>query len=509
MKKLLFITMSVLISANLLAQVSNSNFMRIQSNDIKLGRGLPTGTQITDINQQRAYILNAPANSTDSLENITDKFEITVWRHDAINGVIYPNPINSNVGIGTSIPQATLDVAGHIWQTQLGNSVFLGYEAGLVDDLSENDNVFVGYQAGKANTSGFENVAVGYQAFSSNTTGYKNIAIGNGSLRNTTTGFDNVSIGYESMTANETGTFNVAIGKFALQNNLNGDRNVAIGSCLADNISGNGNIAIGEAALTKTSGNYNVAVGLSALQNQEGISYNVAVGYRCFQYNTGGSNNTGLGYAASQYNSTGANNVSIGQSALNKNTSGINNVVIGSFAANTGSVLRSNVYIGYRSGYNAQSSDNNTCLGYYSGYSLNSGFGNSFLGWSAGQDAIAASYNIVIGYDVQLPDNNGDNQLNIGNAIYSTDLAVGMIGLQNYQEVQIDSIFTEISTEDDNAIVTAGGIKRFVESSMAKLKVLSSSPLTPEDGTIYYSSTDNNIHIYSSGNWYSINMSID
>ena len=51
----------------------------------------------------------------------------------------------SNVGIGTATPGAKLDVAGRIWQTNTGQSVFLGEGAGLNDDLSNNDNVFTSH----------------------------------------------------------------------------------------------------------------------------------------------------------------------------------------------------------------------------------------------------------------------------------------------------------------------------------------------------------------------------
>jgi hypothetical protein len=83
-----------------------------------------------------------------------------------------------NVGIGTTSPAQKLDVVGKISLKDAGDSIFVGYEAGLNDDASANRNVGVGYQALRANTTAAENTAVGYQALYSNTTGDSNTAHG-------------------------------------------------------------------------------------------------------------------------------------------------------------------------------------------------------------------------------------------------------------------------------------------------------------------------------------------
>ena len=85
---------------------------------------------------------------------------------------------NKGLGIGTISPGARLDVAGHIWQTSTGRSVFLGENAGNNDDFSNNYNVFVGYNAGTANTTGYDNTAIGYKAMEAVTSGHWNTAIG-------------------------------------------------------------------------------------------------------------------------------------------------------------------------------------------------------------------------------------------------------------------------------------------------------------------------------------------
>ncbi|MBL4704843.1 MAG: hypothetical protein JKY54_09995, partial [Flavobacteriales bacterium] len=52
--------------------------------------------------------------------------------------------VNDSIGIGTATPGARLEVAGRISQTGLGSSVFIGEDAGLNDDLTNNWNSFVG-----------------------------------------------------------------------------------------------------------------------------------------------------------------------------------------------------------------------------------------------------------------------------------------------------------------------------------------------------------------------------
>ncbi|RLD41470.1 MAG: hypothetical protein DRI89_09720 [Bacteroidetes bacterium] len=107
--------------------------------------------------------------------------------------------VQDKVGIGTSSPGEKLDVAGHIWQTSTGYSVFLGENAGSSDDLSDNNNVFIGYNAGNSNTSGYNNTAIGFEAMKAVTDGTYNTALGHyayltGNYSNSTALGDGASI---------------------------------------------------------------------------------------------------------------------------------------------------------------------------------------------------------------------------------------------------------------------------------------------------------------------------
>ncbi|MEL6988410.1 MAG: hypothetical protein AAGK97_11330 [Bacteroidota bacterium] len=136
-----------------------------------------------------------------------------------------------------------------------GKSVFIGEEAGINDDLTDNNNVFVGFRAGKENQSGINNVAVGEQA-----------------LQNGTAGNNNVAIGKQAMAAN-TGNNNVGIGFNAAENNTSGEKNTAVGGFAGfANQTGNRNTLIGYEAGRGTSAevNDNVMIGHQAGKNETG-----------------------------------------------------------------------------------------------------------------------------------------------------------------------------------------------------------------------------------------------
>ena len=82
-------------------------------------------------------------------------------------------------------------------KTDAGNasSIFLGEQAGLDDDGTNNNNVGVGYRSLYNNIDGYNNTAVGNSSLISNTTGYENTAIGVDAGLTNITGHSNVFIG--------------------------------------------------------------------------------------------------------------------------------------------------------------------------------------------------------------------------------------------------------------------------------------------------------------------------
>ena len=144
----------------------------------------------------------------------------------------------------------------------------------------------------------------------------------------------------------------------------------------------------GGAGNNTMTGGYNTGEGLSALASNTSGVFNVANGYYALYTNTTGFSNTANGLYSLYYNSSGSNNTGNGADALLHNDTGSNNT------GNGVNTLHFN---------NAGS--NNTALGYQSAYNL------------------TGSSNIAIGYNVDLPSNSGNQQLNIGNLIYGVGVS--------------------------------------------------------------------------------------
>ncbi len=246
-----------------------------------------------------------------------------------------------------------------------GSSIFLGIDAGTNDDGTNNQNVGIGYKALFTNRTGVNNVATGVDALYSNTTGTNNIATGYRALYHNTVGNDNIATGYQALFNNTIGLNNIASGHRALHKNISGHNNIANGAyALYKNTIGNRNIAIGDSTLLEsTSGNKNIAIGTHALTNNSTGNHNIATGFKALYNNT-----------------TGVRNIANGHEALFNNTEGVYNIATGSEALHMNKTGHHNVAIGRNALYHSTGSNN-----------------------------------IGIGYNVQVPNSSGSNQIRLGN----------------------------------------------------------------------------------------------
>lgn len=322
---------------------------------------------------------------------------------------------SDSIGIGVANPEAKLHVAGHISQSGLGNSTFLGYEAGKNDDLSYNNNCFIGYQSGKYNDTGSNNAVVGAHAFTKNTSGSYNVACGRKALNENTTGSYNVANGSLALQYNTTGWFNTSTGNEALFANTTGHGNTANGYyALHSNTTGYSNIAIGVRSLFKNTDRSNlVAIGDSALySNGQGASSsshatnNTAIGSKALYSNTTGYNNTAIGNQSLYFNTTGYSNVAMGVSALKSNTDRSNLVAIGDFALYNNGIGVSSYYhatkntaVGFKTLYSNTFGYGNTAIGYQSLYSNIGGYENTANGVGALKANTFGNLNTANGYE--------------------------------------------------------------------------------------------------------------
>lgn len=294
-------------------------------------------------------------------------------------------------------------------------SAFWGYQAGNLDDLSNNKNSFIGYQSGANTTNGFSNTGIGYQSLNGNTigssntsagyqsmykntTGYQNTASGAGAMYNNTTGYQNSVAGYQTLYSNLGGYGNTASGFQALYSNTSGYLNTAYGyKPLYSNNTGSYNIGIGAAAMySNTSGQHNIAIGDSALYTNTSTDSSIAIGNRALFRNTTGFGNIAVGTNAMYANTTGNRNLVAGHNALYSNDTHSYNTAVGNYALYS---CKSdyNTAFGYKSLYSTTTGNANTAVGAFSLFKNTTGFYNVVGGDSVMYSNIIGNENVALG----------------------------------------------------------------------------------------------------------------
>jgi hypothetical protein len=189
-----------------------------------------------------------------------------------------------------------------------------------------------------------------------------NTSFGANSLLTPTTGYRNTAIGSNVLPSNSSGKINVAVGDKSMFRNTTGSENTAVGvGSLFNNILGTNNTAIGRNALTTSTASFNTAIGHSALLENTTGTGDLAVGNSTLFKNTTGNFNTANGSQALANNTTGNNNTALGFQTLAGAAplSGANpNITTGN----------NNTAVGYQSFYNNLIGSNNVGLGNQAGF---------------------------------------------------------------------------------------------------------------------------------------------
>ncbi|WP_170826816.1 tail fiber domain-containing protein [Flavobacterium caeni] len=340
----------------------------------------------------------------------------------------------------------------------------------FIGTTDDNDLVFKRNSV-PAGRIGIGSIAFGTNALALNTTADKNIAIGADALA--AQSFSNGGAPYT--------TDNVAIGNRALRNNnptttSNGAQNVAVGtSSLFSNTTGSRNVAIGaESMYDNTTGSGNMGIGLAALRNNETGDANVALGVGALMNNTTGSDNIGIGKSALISNTIGEMNSAFSSQALSNNTTGSYNLAQGFSALMSNTSGNSNTAIGAQALQDNPDGSNNVAVGVVSMAILTNGSSNTAIGANAMRFQTAGSSNIAIGNFAGVPSLTGSNQLSIGNMIYGTGMNSGLtshIGINEpapNAKLQINASSASNPNNSDGIIIPRIGVFPVVNPAAAQ-----------------------------------------
>jgi hypothetical protein len=320
-----------------------------------------------------------------------------------------------------------------------GSNNFFGYQAGYNSTTGDYNNFF-GYQAGYNSTTGTYNNFFGYQAGYNSTTGGSNNFFGNQAGYNSTTGGSNNFFGYQAGRSNTTGGSNNFFGNQAGRSNTTGGSN---------NFFGN------QAGYNSTTGSYNNFFGNQAGYNSTTGSYNNSFGYQAGYNSTTGSYNNFFGNQAGYNSTTGTYNNFFGNQAGYNSTTGTYNNFFGYQAGRSNTTGTYNNFFGYQAGYNSTAGDTLT------------GDGNVLIGYQVGDNIrFDADNNVAIGYGIDLPVQNGDNQLVLSNLIFGTGASgtgtttAGKVGIRTNApnrelEVSGEVRITDLTTDTPTRIVGA------------------------------------------------------
>ena len=384
------------------------------------------------------------------------------------NSSITKTILRGNVGVGTTTPSYTLDVAGTIRTARgsltydliagdylNGGKILLTGKTGLSYSYIFDNSVgsYLSIKSNKAGANDFSIDADGNVGIGTTTPSQELDIIGDIELENTTSAdtgviykgtspfihnfshptgdtaiptgqntFLGLNAGNFTMGSTATsvsqGSYNTGVGNCALCANTTGYRNSALGyGSLYSNTTGYHNTAIGMGSLySNTTGCQNSSFGYYSLYNNLTGNYNSAFGTCSLGLNTSGSYNAAFGHYSLQSNTIGCYNTGLGFGTIQYNTTGCYNTAVGRSALNANTTGTQNSALGTNAGrYIADGSTVNET----SNFSL-------YLGSDTKALADGDTNEIVIGHNAI---GAGSNTATLGNSSITKTILRGNVGV--------------------------------------------------------------------------------
>jgi hypothetical protein len=329
---------------------------------------------------------------------------------------------NGNVGIGTTVPGAAVDIVNGAVNSQLrlSNSAAdatlkLGYMTLRPYGSAASDiSLITGTSSAVDSTlrlgggSGALNAATELQFYTAS---------------NTTT-----LMGTQRMTIDSVGKVGIGTTSPSSTLDVNGNINIPATTASVGIITTNGTPFIHSyGGSTNTfvgfdSGNFtfggsggNSGFGRYTLKSLTTGGRNTALGTSSLLNNSSGNHNTAVGWSSLNTNSSGTYNTAVGVDSLSFNFSGMQNTAVGKLALGS-SNGDDNTAIGFQAGYTSTSANANT-----------SGIQNTYVGADAGPGTAAQlSNSMAIGYGARVL---SSNQVVLGNSSVTTTILNGNVGI--------------------------------------------------------------------------------
>jgi hypothetical protein len=349
------------------------------------------GTTGFSYNSKATVIFIATQNWTDSNQGAAITFNTTP-NNSTTRAEAMRVDQSGNVGIGTTAPQAKLEVNG----------------TALFDGLATfaNGQTFPGTLTGTTTGGGLQvngsTVSLTTGCGTGQVLGWTgsiwqctNVSGGGGgTITGVTAGTDLVGGGASGAVTLNVDTTKVP--QLATANTFGGTQIIGSGDLSVSN----GNVDLPQ---TSTSGVGAVKIGGLPFIHSCCSTSNVFVGVSAGNFANPGSDNTGIGNLSLYAINGGTSNTATGAYALESNTTASDNTADGYFALGDNSTGAENTAVGYQA-LASSTTDDNTAVGFYALRNDTTGTQNTALGQSAGSDNVSGSYNTFIGMNANAQD---------------------------------------------------------------------------------------------------------